>query len=219
MLSHTAFLFANGEMRDARHVEAQIHPNDLLVAVDGGLKHIAALGRIPDVLIGDLDSVTPEEVAACRMAGSEVIRFPAEKDETDLELAVNLACERGTSRLVIVGATGGRLDQTLGNLLLLTRPDLSQIDACLDDGVQVVRLVRDSLSLSGSAGDTVSLIPLTLEVEGIVTEGLKYRLDGERLRQPSTRGISNVMLASEARVTVASGALIIIHTRIEPGME
>ncbi|NPV55685.1 MAG: thiamine diphosphokinase [Anaerolineae bacterium] len=212
-MNNSAVVFANGDLLNVASLAARIQPDDLLVAVDGGLRHIAGMGRIPDVLIGDLDSVAPEDVAGSRLAGCEVIRFPPQKDKTDLELAVDLVLERGFTNLVIVGATGGRLDHTLGNLYLLMRPDLVSLDVRLDDGVQEVMLVRSSLCIQGQPGDIVSLIPLTARVEGVCTRGLQYPLDDEILYQYATRGISNVMMTSDADLRIGSGLLLGVHTR------
>ena len=121
-----AILFANGEVDPYGFLEKLITDKDFLVAVDGGLRHLEALGLPPDVLIGDLDSVTPAQIERLIASQTEVIKFPIEKDETDLELALVEVVKRGVEEIVIIGGLGGRIDQTLANLFLLLLPDLDR---------------------------------------------------------------------------------------------
>ena len=101
-----------------------LQEDDFLVAVDGGLRHLLAINRQPHLLIGDLDSVTPEQLEALSSGGVEIQRFPVEKDETDLELALLETTRRGYKTIILVGALGGRIDQMLANLYLLMLPQL-----------------------------------------------------------------------------------------------
>jgi thiamine pyrophosphokinase len=190
-----------------------LRSDDVLIAVDGGSRHLQRMGLQPAILIGDLDSVSPEEAARLEAAGVRVARYPAHKDETDLELGLNLAVAEGHEDILVLGALGGRLDQTLGNLNLLAGPLLAGRQVRLDDGLQEVFLITQSALIQGSPGDLVSLLPLTLEVTGVVTEGLEYPLRAETLFSYRTRGISNVLAGESARVTISQGALLCIHIR------
>ena len=150
-----------------------------------------------------------------RQQGCEIRKFPVEKDETDLELALLAAAEAGFERITILAALGGRLDQTLSNIYLLNLPQLTELDVRIDDGKEEVLLVRSSVEISGSTGDTVSLLPLSPIVYGITTTGLKYPLNDENLVFSRSRGISNLMLGVTARVEIQSGILLCIHSRQE----
>jgi len=208
-----AFVFANGSMDDELSVRRLIHPGDFLAAVDGGLRHLDRLGLQPDLLIGDMDSADPERVQALEKVGVRVVHFPRDKDETDLELALREPAVLASDPIVILGALGGRLDQTLGNIALLLQPGLSGRNISLDDGSTRVFLIRSSARLTGSPGDTVSLIPILSPASGIRTEGLKYPLNNETLFPEGTRGISNVMTGSKAAVSIGDGILLCIHIR------
>lgn len=190
-----------------------LHADDFLIAADGGLRHLRRLGLKPHLLIGDLDSVTEADVEWASANGAEVRRYPREKDETDLELALKAAVDTGTRTILVAAVLGGRLDQTLGNLFLLTRPELNGLDVRLEDGVEEVVLIHDRIELHGQAGDIISLLPLNGPALGVTTTALKYPLDGEILCADSTRGISNVMKAHEAVITISGGLLLCIHTR------
>ena len=205
-------LFVNGDLNAPEKLRAFLQPTDVLIAVDGGLRHLVTLGLTPDLILGDLDSANPSDVQKFEKSGVPVQRYPAEKNETDLELGINAAFERGTTAIRIVAALGGRLDQTLGNIYLLTQPRLAKIDVRLIDGEQEVFLIRNQVTLNGQPGQIVSLIPLLGPVPGVTTGKLAYPLRHETLYPDRTRGISNLMTADTATVSIDSGVLLCIHT-------
>ena len=187
---------------------------DVVVAVDGGADALARVGLVPALLVGDLDSISPEALADLKSRGVEVLALPTAKDETDTEAALRLAIARGATRITVFNALGGpRLDHLLGNLLLLTAPWLSPVQVTLVDGLHKAFLVKGDGVVTGRPGDTVSLLPLTEAVQDVWTEGLLYPLCGEPLLQGATRGVSNEMTGDSARVTHGEGALLLIHYR------
>jgi thiamine pyrophosphokinase len=210
--SQRVILFVNGDLNAPEKLRAFLRPADILIAVDGGLRHLVTLGLTPDLILGDLDSAKPSDVEKFENSGVSVRRYPAEKDETDLELGINAAFEYGAAAIRIVAALGKRLDHTLGNIYLLTQPRLARMDVRLIDGEQEVFLIRDQVTLSGRPGQLVSLIPLLGPVPGVTTGQLAYPLHHETLYPDRTRGISNVMTADTATVSIDSGSLLCIHT-------
>jgi len=207
-------IFANGELPDLEAARKLPAPDDLILCADGGSRHARALGLTPDALIGDLDSITEEELAALAGSKTAVVRAQRDKDETDLELALNYALERDPAFIVIVGALGGRLDHTLGNIALLADPRLIRRRCSLDDGVERVVLCRARIEINGAPGDLVSLVPWGGPAEGVRTDGLRWALRGETLLPERSRGISNEMLADTARVFVEYGSVLVIHKRL-----
>ena len=205
-------LFVNGELKSPEKLRSQLHPADTLIAVDGGLRHLTKLGLTPDLILGDLDSADPAEVTKFEAQGVPVCRYPPEKDETDLELGIEAALEEGAASIWIVAALGDRLDHTLGNIFLLTQPRLADLDVRLVDGEQEVFLIRDETTLTGQPGQIVSLIPLLGPVPGITTGQLAYPLRHETLYPDKTRGISNMMTAKTATVSIDNGILLCIHS-------
>ena len=183
----------------------------MVVAADGGVDRALALGLHVDLAIGDFDSVTSAGLAAAEVAGARVERHPVAKDATDLELALDVAIALGPARIVVVGAGGGRLDHLLGSVLLLAdeRYAAAEIDAYL--GEARVAVVRGSRTLAGAPGDLLSLLPVHGAAEGVTTEGLEYPLRDETLPPGTSRGISNVFSASEARITVERGCLLAVR--------
>ena len=204
-------LFVNGELPEPQALRAQINDDDLLIAVDGGLAHLEHLGLTPHLVIGDLDSADPELIAKYRALGVETRTFPADKNETDLEIALDAAIVLAPAKIRIAAALGGRVDQTLANIFLLTRDDLAEYDIRLIDGQTEVFLIRDSATISGRAGERVSLLPINGPATGIHTTGLHYPLNNETLYPERTRGVSNRMSAPTATIAIQSGLLLCIH--------
>ncbi len=203
-------IFANGDLPDLEKARALLYEGDYIIAADGGTRHILALGMMPNLLIGDLDSVTKEEIEKIQQNNVEIILFPRDKNETDLELAIQHALTLNPEQVIIAGALGGRLDQTLGNIALISASFILR----LDDGIEEVFFCHNNCEIKGKSGDIVSLIPWQGEVAGIVTTGLKWPLQSETLYPQKTQGISNEMLGDIASVKIKSGLLLIIHRRI-----
>lgn len=207
-----AVIFVNGAFNEPQRVRDLLRADDLIIAVDGGTRHAWEVGAEPQLVVGDLDSLTADEQQRLRSAGVEVSSFPPRKDRTDLELALHRAVSEGVSAIVIVAALGGRIDQTMANLLLLTLPELRDVDVRIAEGAQEAFLIRDEARIDGQPGDTVSLIPLRGDATGITTEGLEWPLDDAQLRFGATRGVSNVLTAEQASVRVRRGLLFCVIT-------
>jgi thiamine pyrophosphokinase len=212
-------IIANGDPPDRELARRYAAQAGLLLAADGGARHALALGLVPHVVIGDLDSLDADQQARLRAAGARFIVHPAAKDETDLELALLYAVERDADPIVLLGALGGRLDQLLSNVLLLTMPALIGRDVRLVDGPQTAFVVRDEATLTGQAGDTVSLIPLGGEARGITTSGLLYPLTEGTLPFGPALGVSNEMTLPRAQVWVRDGLLLCVHLSHAPKTE
>jgi len=182
-----------------------------VIAADGGLEHAWKLGLEVSVVVGDLDSATPEAVSEAERAGVRVDRHPAEKDATDLELALDAALELTPERVLVLMGDGGRLDHLLSALLLVgsERYEDVEIDAYL--GPASVHVVRNARALDGEPGELVSLLALHGRAEGVTTEGLVYPLAGETLQPGSSRGVSNVFASRIAHVSLKRGVLLVVR--------
>lgn len=198
MVKTRAVVFLNGELSLVPKV---IGPKDFLIGVDGGTKHILKLGRKPDLIIGDLDSLPrlPK--------GVPVIKYPTEKDQTDSQLALDYAIKQGFKKILIVGFLGERLDHLLSNVFLAatTRASISIIE-----GKQQLFFVRDRITLTGRKGQLVSLIPLSGKPH-VTTSGLKWRLQGSTLKVGTSLGVSNVMTGRKSTIKVSRGVLLVVQ--------
>jgi thiamine pyrophosphokinase len=190
----------------------------VVIAADGGARHATALGLDIDAWVGDGDSIDPAALAGLEVRGVDVRRAAPDKDESDTELAVRAGLERDADGIIILGATGGpRLDHELANLGLLAMPELGDGIAFLyTPRSRIGRLrqpggPREARSL-GRRGDTVSLLPFGGDVRGVTTRGLRYPLRDEDLPMGPPRGLSNVVDADDAAVTIRDGLLLVIET-------
>ncbi len=206
----SALLVANGDPQ--RNLCDLISDHNFLIAVDGGLRHLLVLKRFPDLLIGDLDSITSEELQTCIDQGVEILRFKPQKDESDLELALLEALKRGYSDLTIANAGGGRVDHLLGNLSLLFHPALHHAQVKMTDQSSIFHPLTQSITLKTQPGDLISLIPWQGSALGVTTANLAYPLDNETLLPYGTRGLSNIALGGEITVSLQSGQILLVHT-------
>lgn len=206
-------IFANGELPDLDKARLVVQRGDYIICADGGTRHALALGLQPDLIVGDLDSAEPAQLEELRKANVTIESFSHDKDETDLELAINRALALKPKKIVVIGALGGRLDQTLANITLLSDDRLSKFDIRLDDGVEEVLLCRDQVEVHGRGGDIVSLIPWQGAATGVLTEHLRWPLRRETLYPDKTRGVSNEMLDETASIAIEDGLLLVVHRR------
>lgn len=207
-----AVIFANGTIDNS---DSAISGNDLIIAADGGTHHCLSSGITPDVVIGDLDSLTADNINELQIANVEIIRYPAKKDQTDLELALKLAIDRGADEIVVFGAMGGRWDMSIANILLPAEQNLSNATIRIIDGHHEIMLLRagKEMIFHGKKGDIFSLIPLGRDALGITTIGLEYPLKDDLLRLGSSRGISNLFIENSATVSLKQGLLLCVHIR------
>jgi thiamine pyrophosphokinase len=215
---HTT-IFANGEMT-YRHVNLKMHTK--IIAADGGAHHCLNLEIIPQVVIGDFDSLTPEELRSLENAGAQLIRYPVFKNETDLELALIYAIEHGATEITLFGLLGGRWDMSFANILLLASPRFEGIQFRVIHGNFEMFILRggETLTLTGNPDDSVSVIPLGTHAEGITYTGLEWGLTKESLSFGSPKGVSNRIVNREAQINLDSGVLLVTiqHQEvIDPG--
>jgi thiamine pyrophosphokinase len=204
-----ALVFAGGDAPGP--IDAELAAAQLVVAADSGVGHALALGLPVDLVVGDFDSAAPEHVERAIALGARVERHPADKDATDLELALDAARELGATEVTVLGVGGGRLDHLLANLLLVTHEayaDLA-VDALLPDAR--VTVVRSARRIVGPPGSIVTLLPIGGTARGVTTTGLRWRLTDAELTAASTRGVSNEIVTSPATVRLRRGVLLAVQ--------
>jgi thiamine pyrophosphokinase len=207
-------IIANGDLENPAFYRELLREDDYIICADGGSRHARTLGLIPDLIIGDLDSVDPLALPKTGALKPEVISYPPTKDHSDLELAVEHAVKLKPDEILMIGVLGGsRVDHSLFNLMLLKRPLAAGIPARIVDQHQELLMIMDRLEIEGQSGDYLSLFPLAADVEGVTTIGLKYPLANETLQFASSRGLSNELLGARASVSISRGILLVIKTR------
>ena len=216
----TGLIITGGKMNLAfagRYVKT--HPFDCIVSVDGGLKYTKELGLIPTAIVGDFDTIQKEVLEEYRKIPSILwdVHKP-EKNETDTELAIDTALKLGCENLVILGATGGRLDHEWSNVHLLKTCLDRRVDACLLDQQNKVYLIEPpgrEFKREEVFGTYISFIPLTEKVRGITLEGFKYPLNNKEISIGVEAGrlISNEIMQENSRIRLTEGILICMESR------
>jgi thiamine pyrophosphokinase len=206
-----AALFVNGEFEKDDRIVKQINQSDLLVAVDGGLHHLKNFGLTPHIIIGDLDSTASTDLEYYQQTSVNIVKFPVQKDETDLELAVDYVLNLGFEELLILGATGGRIDHFFVNFLFFSNPKYLNVNIKILTKNSEIFYCKFEQIIQGASGDLLSLIPISEVVSGVKTTGLLYPLNGENLLRWKSRGISNQMTDQKAKIVFGSGELLCVH--------
>lgn len=211
-MARRAVVIAHGELEITPEVQEEVRAADLVVAADGGAAVALAHGWPVHIVVGDLDSAPPAVQAQAAAQGARLVRHSPRKDETDTELALREALAAGAQQVTLLGATGGRLDHSLANILLLGMPLPPGVQVTLLAGRQRLIAIRGQAEIAGQPGDLVSLLPLGGDATGIWTVGLEYPLRGETLPFGTPRGVSNVLTAPRATVRVQAGMLLAVIT-------
>lgn len=206
-------IFANGELPSLQKARSLVQADDYIICADGGTRHALTLGVKPNLIVGDLDSADQTALEKFREEDVAIESYSADKNETDLELALTRALELSPRQIIIIAALGGRLDQTLANIALLSDPRLVGVDVRLDNGIEEIFVCRDQAEVHGKAGDLVSLLPWQADVPAVLTQNLKWPLLEETLYPHRTRGVSNEMISDSVSVSIGSGLLLIVHRR------
>jgi thiamine pyrophosphokinase len=206
-----ALVFAGGDPVDG-DVAARLPQSGVtVVAADSGVEHALAIGRDVDLVIGDFDSADPAAVDAAVAGGAEVRRYPADKDQSDLELALHAARAGGARRVIVVGGYGGRLDHFLANALLIASPSFADLDIEALVGDARITVIHRQARLTGAPGALCSLLAVGGTARGVRTRGLRFPLEGEDLLPGSTRGVSNEFGEPVATVSLDQGALLAVQ--------
>lgn len=201
----------NGHFTPQLKIKPAYDDNIFLVAVNGGTKHIIKQNLIPDLIIGDLDSLSPLVRKKTKQHNVPVITYPKDKDFTDLELAINFLLQYKPKNITLLGLLGKRWDQTLANFCIMESCLNHGIKCRMIDGSTTIWLINSSIAFKTSIGDTVSLHPLTNKVQGITTKGLKFYLKDDTLLRTASRGISNIAIRASVEISVRSGTLFVFH--------
>ncbi len=184
-----------------------------IFAADGGSRYAIALGLKLEAVLGDLDSIDELSRSILERSGVPMLVSPTHKNETDLELALLHAVEQGAQHIALLGTLGGRVDMTTANVQLLLHPALKGIRVELWSGRETAWLIcPPGEEIAGKPGDTVSLLPMRADAQGVTTHDLEYPLHDETLYLGVARGVSNVMTSSRARIDLKEGVLLAVHT-------
>ncbi|CAN5559630.1 thiamine diphosphokinase [soil metagenome] len=207
-----AAVFLNGSPDPPDLLRCVAGRADLVIAADGGALHALAAGVVPDLVVGDMDSLGDEGTRQIEARGASLERHPARKDKMDGHLAVLAARERGATDLDLLCAAGGRPDAVFAlPHLLLAAEQLGARATVVAGWGEMFVVENGTRTVGGRPGESVSVFPVSGAAEGVTLEGFEYPLEGARIEAGDTLGFHNELLAGEARVAVKDGALFVIH--------
>lgn len=208
-----AIIITGGSVSDYGFYKELFKDDDIIICADGGIRHLNEFKVSADYFLGDFDSCDFEKESKSKyIKNAEIIRFKCEKDETDTEIALNLAIEKNCDEIVMIGAIGTRFDHTLSNVFLLKKALLNGIDAQIIDEHNKIRLTDKPISLEYEKNAYLSLIALE-KTEGLTLKNLKYPLDNYTLETGTSRGISNEFTEKNAEISFKKGLLVVMITR------
>ena len=216
--SSKAFVVANGTIKNPASIykkiilEYGLNSKDIIIAADGGASNCLKINLVPNIIIGDMDSLKEEDKSKLNLKSSSIkyIYANPEKDESDTQLAVEYAINLGVKKIIIIGATGDRIDHSFANLILLSSPFLKDVAAKILTDNNEIFVVKNSCTIKGKVGKLISIFSLSPYTFFIKTRGLKYNLKNEKLLFSPIRGLSNVFTKDTADIEIKEGALLII---------
>ncbi|MDF2841308.1 MAG: thiamine diphosphokinase [Clostridia bacterium] len=203
-----AAIICNGSIQDYDSCKDRLQKVDTIICADGGTRHLYHMNIIPHVIIGDLDSTKGEYIEYYKSKQVSIIQYSSDKDKTDTHICLEYALER-YDEIVLLGATGSRLDHTLGNISILKMAADKGKKACIVDEKNELYVVKDGIKLQGKKGDLISLLPLSSKVEGINFEGVSYPLHNAVMEIGDPYGVSNCFNEDCVTLTIKSGYMIV----------
>ena len=181
-----------------------IDDGDLIVCADSGYDRALALGIVPDIIIGDMDSISADYTE------NDSIVYPTRKDYTDSELVIDYVIEKGADKIVMFGMIGTRFDHSFANISLLLK--CRGRDAVIIDKNNIIQMLFDTVTVGGNVGDTVSILPFSGDLEGVTTTGLEYPLYDSTVRIGTSLGVSNKMTGKVCTISLKKGIALIIRS-------
>ena len=204
-----AFIYTGGAIAE-KNISERPEEDDLVIAADSGYHNAKKMGAVPQLLLGDFDSLNKEEKLPDDL---EILQVPAEKDDTDTQLAVKVAIERGAKQIVIIGGLDGRLDHTLSNLAILEELSSKHIHSIITNGQNRVRFIRDNgVLLLRENFRYFSILAADPVVKGVTVDGCKYPLKKAKLLRTNQYAVSNEIVGNCALIEIKKGGVWVVES-------
>ena len=208
-------IFANGDLPDPESAKTLVSKGDLIIAANGGSVHCKNLSITPKVIIGDLDSIPKSLFDKWIEHKIKILQHETDKDQTDLELALQFALKVNSEDVLILGGLGGRWDHSFANILLASKNNFQQLSISFYSNGDWFHVVTDKLEIEGAPDQTISILPLGGDAVGVSAIGLKWELDNEDIPHGSSRGVSNLFKSTKSIISVKDGVLLVIKNKIQ----
>jgi thiamine pyrophosphokinase len=212
-----AAIFLNGSPDSRGLIQHALERADLVVAADGGARYALEAGVVPNLVVGDMDSLGEDLLRRIEKRGTPLERHPVRKDQMDGHLAVLAARERGATAADLLCAAGGRLGALFAvPHILLAAERIGLRCTVVSDHVRMFVIEADRRALQGSPRDSVSVLPLAGPATGVTLENMEYPLKNATLKSGDTIGFHNELTSNEARISVVEGALLVVQETEDP---
>ncbi len=206
-------IVASGNLLFSTGIKSLLKKADLIIAADGGASHLKQMNIHPHFIIGDMDSIHQDTKLFFEKNLTPIITYPSRKDNTDTDLCIDFALQKGATAITLLGVTGTRLDHTLANIFLLRRLADLGVESRIMDANNEIYLVTDHLKLNGKKGEFLSVIPISDKVTGLTLTGLEHPLENASISMGSSLGISNSFKKTCATISIATGVLLVTKSR------
>lgn len=212
-----AAIFLNGSPDSGRLIQAVAGRADVIVAADGGARYALAAGIVPDLVVGDMDSLGEDLARVLEERGASLERYPVEKDKMDGHLAALAAGKRGATAADFLCAAGGKPGAVFAvPHILLAAERIGLHSTVVAEWWRMFVVEARARIVEGAAQDSVSIFPLSGPATGVTLEGMEYPLRDATLEPGDTLGFHNELIGGEAKVSVESGALLVVHETEAP---
>lgn len=202
-------IISNGTINDYNRLKSEIDASDFVICADGGIEHLIKLKIVPNLVLGDLDSISQLGLKFIKDNNIPINKFPAIKDDTDTALALDYMLDQGFNEITFMGVTGTRMDHTLANILLLITLLERGIRGKIVDDNNIIQLVDKYLEIKYRENTFVSIIPISEEGVVVSLEGFFYNLDKETIKLGSTYGISNRIVKDYGKIEIHKGKALV----------
>lgn len=203
-------IVTNGYIENENILKSAIENSNYIICADGAAKYLMNLRVYPDILVGDLDSISRDALDWINNGRVDVRKFPPKKDMTDTELAIEFALDKSPSAITIIGAIGSRMDHSLANIMLLYKIHKVGVKARIINHINDIAITDSNLKIEGDVGQSISVVPIGGSAKGVTLEGLEYPLNNHNIDLDSSLGISNKFAQKEATISVKEGILLVI---------
>ena len=206
-------IIVNGDIKNIEYTKSIIKTGDYIICADGAANHALRMDIVPNIIIGDLDSISEQSRLYFENKSVKFEKFPAKKDKTDTEICVDYAIEIGATEIIFLGAIGSRFDHSLANILMLYSIIKKGVKASVVNENNEIYITDSQIDLEGEIGDLVSILPIHKDAIGVTLSGLEYSLENFNMEFGASRGISNVMSEKKCRISLNEGVLLVIKAR------
>lgn len=208
-----SLVISNGQINDLDLLKSVSRKVDFIVCADGGTNYISKVNIVPNLVVGDLDSINDEVLDIINSKNIPLKKYNPHKDYTDTELAMDYLIEKGFDEIIFMGVTGTRIDHTLANILLLDKLLKKGVKGIIIDDKNVIYIVDDELVLDREEETFVSVIPITTSGARVTLKGFEYELDKFDINFSSTIGISNRILSDKGYIKIEAGTCLVIKSK------